>query len=71
MKIENKLKENTVNIKDVFVGGTFRWNSIYFIKTEEENTVGGYVCVDLETGELSIFYDGTMVQPFSATLVIE
>lgn len=71
MKIENRLKENGVHVEDVFVGGIFRWNSAYFIKTEDENAVGGYVCVDLETGEMSIFYDDTMVQPLNATLVIE
>lgn len=70
MKIENKTKTFYTPIEDIEFGEIFRHDSSIFMKTDEEDD-GGWLCVDLVTGEISVFYNNDAVEILNGTLTIE
>ena len=69
MKIENKTGRFTTNMEDVGFGELFRHGASIFIKTDEEDD-SGWLCVDLETGEISVFYNDEAVEVVQGVLTI-
>lgn len=70
MKIENKRKNFCTPIVDIEFGEIFRHNGSIFIKTDEEDD-NGWCCVDLVTGEISVFYNDEEVEILNGILIIE